>query len=63
LQALRFSEGRQKEEGVSSIEYALLAFLIAVFCVAIVTAVGANTLSFYTVMCSAVATAAGQPPC
>ena len=63
MQRLRFSEWRREEKGVSSIEYALLVFLIAVFCVSIVTAVGTNTLSFYTVMCSAVAAAAGHPPC
>lgn len=52
-----------EEEGVSSIEYALLASLIAVVCVGIITAVGLNTLNLYTVVCNGVAAATGNPPC
>lgn len=63
LSVLRFSQWRQKEKGVSSIEYALLASLIAMICVVIVTAVGANTLNLYMVVCNEVATATGKPPC
>jgi Flp pilus assembly pilin Flp len=36
------------EEGVTSMEYALLAVLIAVVCVGAVTTVGVQTQSFYT---------------
>ena len=52
---MRLSEFLKEERGVSSVEYALLASLIAVVCVAIVAAVGLNTLNLYTVVCNGVA--------
>lgn len=51
------------EEGVSSIEYALLCSLIAVFCLLAVKAVGTNTSDLYMAVCNAVAAATDQPPC
>jgi pilus assembly protein Flp/PilA len=54
---------RRKEQGVSSIEYALLGALIAVVCALTVTAVGANTALLYTFVCNQVAAAIGGPAC
>ncbi|HZM35965.1 MAG TPA: Flp family type IVb pilin [Burkholderiales bacterium] len=51
------------ESGVTSIEYALLACLIAVVCVVIVTATGLNTLALYTWICSEVQGVIGGPGC
>jgi Flp pilus assembly pilin Flp len=59
----RVSQVLQEEKGASSIEYALLTCLIAVFCVVMVTAVGTNALNLYMVVCNGVATATGNPPC
>ena len=53
----------QSEQAVSSVEYALLASLVAVVCVGIITAVGLNALNLYTVVCNGVAAATGNPPC
>lgn len=53
----------REDEGLSSIEFALLASLIAVFCVVAVTAVGKNTLNLYMLVCNAAAAATGNPPC
>lgn len=53
----------RNQEGVSSIEYALLACLIAVSCVLMITAVGTQTETLYGVICNGVAAATGQPPC
>ena len=52
-----------KEKGVTSIEYALVASLIAVVCALTVSAVGTNTSDLYTKICNAVAAATGNPPC
>jgi Flp pilus assembly pilin Flp len=54
---------RRKQQGVSSIEYALLGALIAVVCALTVTAVGANTAVLYTFVCDQVAAAIGRPAC
>jgi Flp pilus assembly pilin Flp len=54
---------RRKQQGVSSIEYALLGALIAAFCALMVTAVGANTELLYTFICNQVAAAIGGPAC
>lgn len=51
------------EQGASSVEYALLASLIAVLCVVATSAVGTSTLGLYTVVCTGVAAATGNPPC
>jgi len=63
LPIMRLSEFLKEEHGVSSVEYALLASLIAVVCAAIVAAVGLNTLNLYTVVCNGVAAATGNPSC
>jgi Flp pilus assembly pilin Flp len=60
---MRSSDLLKEEHGVSFVEYALLASLIAVVCVAIVAAVGLNTLNLYTVVCNGVAAATGNPSC
>ena len=52
-----------EQQGVSSIEYALLASLIAVVCALMITAVGTQTVTLYDVICNGVAAATGQPPC
>jgi Flp pilus assembly pilin Flp len=59
-QAYRLSH---EQQGVSSVEYALLACLIAVVCVVSITAVGTQTVILYEVLCNGVAAATGQPPC
>lgn len=51
------------QQGVSSVEYALLACLIAVFCVLTITAVGTQTVTLYEVICNGVALATGQAAC
>lgn len=63
LPTLRFSQWWREEKGVSSIEYALLASLIGVTCVAAATAVGSNTMQLFLVVCNTVAAATGNPPC
>jgi pilus assembly protein Flp/PilA len=52
-----------EQQGVTSIEYALLACLIAVSCVLMITAVGTQMETLYGVICNGVAAATGQPPC
>jgi pilus assembly protein Flp/PilA len=42
------------EKGVTSIEYALIAALIAVVCVVMVTAVGGSVNELWTTVCQAV---------
>ena len=59
-QAYRLS---REQQGVSSVEYALLACLIAVVCVVSITAVGTQTVILYEIICNGVAAATGQPPC
>lgn len=51
------------ESGVSSIDYALLACVIAVVCVVVVTATGLNTLALYTWVCTEVQAVMGGPGC
>ena len=63
LRTLPTSRLWRDDQGASSVEYALLAALIAVFCVVAISAVGTNTLTLYTVVCTGVATATGNPPC
>ena len=59
-QAVRLAH---EQQGVTSIEYALLASLIGVVCVLMITALGTQTLTLYQVVCNGVAMAIGQPPC
>jgi Flp pilus assembly pilin Flp len=59
-QAIRLAH---EQQGVSSVEYALLACLIAVFCVLMISAVGTQTVTLYEVICNGVAVAISQPPC
>ena len=52
------------EDGVTLVEYALVAGLIAVFCVASVAAFGTELLGLYTRVCQEVTGAiAGMPGC
>lgn len=52
------------ESGVTTLEYALTAALIAVICVVIVGAVGMNVSALYTLVCNEVTTAiSGAPTC
>lgn len=48
---------------MTSIEYSLLAALIAVLCVLAVGTVGQRTLDLYVLVCDGVARATGQPLC
>jgi Flp pilus assembly pilin Flp len=53
-----------EEHGVTSLEYAMLAVLIATLCVTILTAVSINLLNLYTTVCNAVSNVAfGIPSC
>lgn len=53
-----------KDEGVTSIEYALVASLIAVVCAVSVSLVGTNARDLFTTICNAVAAAvSGSPAC
>lgn len=52
------------ESGVTTLEYALVAALIAVICIAVVGAVGMNVAALYTLVCNEVTTAiSGAPTC
>lgn len=51
------------QQGVTSVEYALLACLIAVVCVVSITAVGTQAVILFEVICNGVALAVGQPTC
>ena len=52
------------ERAVTMIEYALVGALIAVVCVALVTAVGMNVSALYTLVCNEITTAiSGAPTC
>jgi pilus assembly protein Flp/PilA len=51
------------DSAVSSIEYALVASLIAVVCVAIVATVGTNLSALYQDICNQVSTAVNGTTC
>lgn len=53
----------QDEAGITSIEYAFMATLIAVTCVVMVTATGVNLNNLYTRVCSDVAQATAGADC
>lgn len=54
----------RRQQGVSSIEYALLGALIAVVCTAVITNLGGVTLNLlFLRVCTGVALAIGNPPC
>jgi Flp pilus assembly pilin Flp len=53
----------REQEGVSLIEYSLIAALIAVLCTAAIAALGGLTLDLYMLVCNGVASATGNPPC
>jgi Flp pilus assembly pilin Flp len=53
----------REQQGISSIEYSLIAALIAVLCTAAITALGGRTLDLYLLVCNGVASATGNPPC
>jgi pilus assembly protein Flp/PilA len=58
------SEFLLDEQAVTSIEYALLAALIAMVCVAAVKTTGTNLSALYTDVCSKVTEAiSGAPAC
>jgi Flp pilus assembly pilin Flp len=63
LFALRTGGFWRNQRGASSIEYALLASLIAVFCAILVAGVGLKTFNLHMLVCGAVAAATGNPPC
>jgi pilus assembly protein Flp/PilA len=53
-----------EEQGVTSIEYALLGAVIAVVCVGMITATGTNVNVLYSAVCNAVSNAiSGSPAC
>jgi len=52
------------EAGVTTLEYALVAALIAIVCIAVVGAVGLNVAALYAIVCNEVTTAiSGAPSC
>lgn len=52
------------DNGVTMLEYALVAALIAVVCVVLVGAVGGNVTALYTQVCNEITTAiSGAPTC
>lgn len=52
------------ETGATLIEYALVAFLIALTCIVVITATGANLSALYTSICNVVKTAtSGSSSC
>ena len=54
----------REQEAVVSVEYALVAVLIATTCATILMALSSNVLYLYEVVCNAVATAiSGKPAC
>ena len=54
----------REQQGVTSLEYALLGVLIAVTCVATLSVLGGNVAALYTNICNAVSTAiSGAPAC
>jgi Flp pilus assembly pilin Flp len=54
----------REQEAVASVEYALVALLIATSCATILMALSINVLDLYTGVCNAVSTAAsGKPAC
>lgn len=55
----RYCRSLTGQVGASLIEYALVAGLIAAFCVGIATAVGGNTHALYELICNTLATATG----
>ena len=54
----------REQEAVVSVEYALVAVLIATTCATILMALSSNVLHLYDVVCNAVSTAiSGKPAC
>ena len=52
------------EEALTSVEYAMLAVMIATVCIAALSAVSTNLLDLYTTVCNAVSNvASGSPSC
>lgn len=52
-----------EEEGVTMIEYGLLAALIAIVSIAAITTLGTNLHSVFTKVCTALTTALGSGSC
>jgi pilus assembly protein Flp/PilA len=54
----------REQEGVSTLEYALLGALIAVTCVATLSILSGNVKALYTTICNSVSIAiSGAPAC
>ena len=52
------------EEALTSVEYAMLAVMIATVCIAALSSVSTNLLDLYTTVCNAVSNvASGSPSC
>ena len=52
------------EEALTSVEYAMLAVMIATVCIAALSSVSTNLLDLYTTVCNAVSkVASGNPSC
>jgi len=52
------------EEALTSVEYAMLAVMIATVCIAALSSASTNLLDLYTTVCNAVSNvASGSPSC
>ena len=52
------------EEALTSVEYAMLAVMIATVCIAALSSASSNLLDLYTTVCNAVSNvASGSPSC
>ena len=51
------------EEGVTMVEYGLLAALISIVCIVAITAIGTNLNTAFETICNALATAVGGAAC
>jgi Flp pilus assembly pilin Flp len=54
----------REEHALTSVEYAMLAVLVATVCLATLSSLSTNLLNLYTVVCNAVSSvASGSPSC
>lgn len=61
--AVGFKRFLHEEEGVTMVEYGLLAALIAIVCIVAITGLGTNLNTAFVTICNAMAAAVGGPGC
>jgi pilus assembly protein Flp/PilA len=54
---------RKEEEGVTMVEYGLIAALIAIVCITAITGLGTNLNTAFVTICNAIAGAVGGAGC